>query len=503
MTNNKPSYPCSYGRRCIYTSEREFTSQTVKQIVDRAMSVHNANVCDIQRLYNYYRGRMDILDRTKEVRPEICNKVVINHAAEIANFKIGFTFGEPVQYVYRGKNTVYESANAQDDESLAALNKLMYQMSKASRDRELAQWLYICGVAQRITLYEGNELSTYVCDPRCTFTIRANDYTKRVLLSVVCSTDDMLDDISSVPKKQYAIYSDNYFWRFEDDKLVEEREIPFNPVVEYWANPTRQGCFETVLEIIDELNNIASNRADGIEQQIQSLTWFNNVEIDDQQFSELAEKGGICTKSAPNMPASIQMLQNTLDQSQSQVYADDLYQKMLQIAAVPDRKASAGGNTGQALIIGEGWTQAEAAAKSFEHSFNESEKQFIKCVLKVITTARTSTTAPEDFKNLTVDDIDVKFTRNKTDNLLTKTQGLQNQLEAGIHPRIAIENCGLYSDPQQVYVESAEYLEKWKQQGEQDKAAVMSAADSDAPDEFDTLFQKLTKDGAANGTESE
>lgn len=33
-------------------------------------------------------------------------------------------------------------------------------------------------------------------------------------------------------------------------------------------------------------------------------------------------------------------------------------------------------------------------------------------------------------KNLSLGDIEIKFTRNKTDNLLTKTQGLQNQLEA-------------------------------------------------------------------------
>lgn len=33
----------NYGRRCIYTSERNFTAENVKQIVDRAMSTHNAN----------------------------------------------------------------------------------------------------------------------------------------------------------------------------------------------------------------------------------------------------------------------------------------------------------------------------------------------------------------------------------------------------------------------------------------------------------------------------
>lgn len=43
-----------------------------------------------------------------------------------------------------------------------------------------------------------------------------------------------------------------------------------------------------------------------------------------------------------------------------------------------------------------------------------------------------------------------------------KTQGLQNLLEAGIHPRIAIAVVGLFSDPEQVYQDSVETLEKWE-----------------------------------------
>ena len=58
----------------------------------------------------------------------------------------------------------------------------------------------------------------------------------------------------------------------------------------------------------------------------------------------------------------------------------------------------------------------------------------------------------------------MKFTRNKTDNLLTKTQGLMNMLQAGIHPRIAILHCGLFSDPEQVYQDSKPYLEATTQQ---------------------------------------
>ena len=113
----------NYGRKLIYSSERNFTDSNIVDVVGRAMGVHIRNQMDIQRLYDYYVGNHDILGRTKEVRAEICNKIVVNHAAEITNFKVGFTFGEPVQYVYRGKDTISESTNSGDDDSTASTDK--------------------------------------------------------------------------------------------------------------------------------------------------------------------------------------------------------------------------------------------------------------------------------------------------------------------------------------------------------------------------------------------
>src|SRR5690606_23931707 len=138
---------------------------------------------------------------------------------------------------------------------------------------------------------------------------------------------------------------------------------------------------------------------------------------------------------------------------------------VLTITGVPDREASAGGNTGQALKIGQGWINAEARAVAMEQMFKSSELQFLKVVLRIL----------EDSNYVSLDglklsDIDVKFNRNKTDNLLVKTQGLQNMLEAGIHPRIAIANSNLFSDPEQVFIDSAEYLRKWKvDKGEEER----------------------------------
>lgn len=463
-----------YGRRQILTDVKEITDGNILEVLIRAAGVHEQNRQDIEFLYGYYCGKQNILLREKEVRPEINNKIVENHAAEIVNFKTGFTFGEPVQYVYRGKDVENESENVGDDEGIAYLNRLMDEEDKASKDRELAEWFYICGIAFRMTLLEQNRLHIYVCDPRNTFVVYSNDYKKEPVLA--CTFAEELSG-----KKIYSLWSKNHYWVIENlNKVIESRDFATGiPIVEYRLTPTRQGCFETVLPLIDALNNMSSNRMDGVEQLIQSFIWFNNCEVDDEQFTALREKGGICTKSSNNMPANIQLLQTTLDQQQSQTFVDYIYERMLTIAAVPDRKASAGGNTGQALVIGQGWTMAESAAKSMEHEFKAAEKRFLSYALRALQSDTT-------LKNLSLGDIEIKFTRNKTDNLLTKTQGLQNQLEAGIHPRIAIANCGLYSDPEQVFLDSEEYLKKWITSGEQDNAAA-----TNVDGELSAILEKL------------
>ena len=62
-------------------------------------------------------------------------------------------------------------------------------------------------------------------------------------------------------------------------------------------------------------------------------------------------------------------------------------------------------------------------------------------------------------RELTVADIDVKITRNNTDNMMVKAQSLVYLLEKGIHPKIAIRTVGLWSDPEKIYLESKPYLD--------------------------------------------
>ena len=202
---------------------------------------------------------------------------------------------------------------------------------------------------------------------------------------------------------------------------------------------------------------MASNRIDGIEQFIQAFMKFINVRIDKEQFEELKEMGAISFRSEPNCPADIDIVSAELNQQQVQTVVDHLYQMVLIICSMPDRngKNRTTGDTGQAVILRDGWSAAAAASKDVEAMFKKSEKDFLKIVLKIIMESENT--------EIRLSDIDVKFVPNKTDNLLTKTQALQTMLEAGIHPQIAIVKSGLFGDPEQVYLDSLPYLRnKWK-----------------------------------------
>ncbi|HOM03825.1 MAG TPA: phage portal protein [Acetivibrio sp.] len=439
-----------FGREVLYSAESEITAGNLIDVLNKVLPIHNQNSLEIDYLYKYYRGRQPILDRQKQIRPEICNKIVENHAYEIVDFKKGYVFGEPVQYVRRGEGI--------EENKIPLLNNYMFMADKAQKDKELAEWFYICGTAYRMVLPGDNEDVPFeidTLDPRYAFVVYNNGFGKRPLMAgkyVITKTP------AGEEKELYSIYTPTTYFEVMDNEIIknEPHALGYIPIIEYPANMSRLGAFEIVLPLLDALNNTISNRMDGIEQFIQSFMKFVNCDIDEETFLALKELGALKVKSDSTNPADVDIISQELDQSQTQITKDDIYRTILIICGMPDRhqNARSTSDTGNAVLLRDGWSAAEARARDTELIFKSSEKQFLKVVLRIL----------KDVSGIDIklSEIDIKFTRNKTDNLLVKTQGLQNMLEAGIHPQIAITTCGLFSDPEQVYIDSQEYLEKWR-----------------------------------------
>ena len=446
-----------YGRRVITTDVDEITADNVVDVLRDAVSTHELNRSEIEYLWKYYKGNQPILTREKTVRPEICNKIVENRANEIVSFKVGYLCGEPIQYV--GRNSDETVTNG-----VGTLNEYMFVVDKAALDQEVVEWDMICGTAYRMVLgndaYETDSdeapFDMFTIDPRDTFVVYSTDVKRRRMMGVKYNTDEY-------GFKTYSVYTDKLYFTIEGDKIteIEAHGLGAVPIVEYPANNARLGAFETVLPLLDAINNIESNRMDGIEQFIQSFIKFVNCDIDEEKFKALKDLGGIKIKSVDGQPADVDIVTSELNQGQTQTLKDDIYRAILSICGLPsmsDGNTSDSSNNG-AVILKNGWQGAETRAKDSEMMFKRSEKEVLRIVLKLCD-------GLADLK-LKLRDIDMKFTRRNYDNIQSKSQVLVTMLQQPkIHPLLAFTHCGMFSDPESAYTMSDEYyneqMEKWE-----------------------------------------
>ena len=446
-----------YGRRIITTDVTEITVDNVVDVLRKAMATHELNRGEIDYLWKYYKGQQPILTREKAVRPEICNRIVENRANEIVSFKVGYLCGEPIQYV--GRNSDESISNG-----IGTLNEYMFLVDKPALDQEVVEWGMICGTAYRMVLANDNytpesdeaPFEIFTLDPRDSFVVYSTDVKRRKVMGVKYSTDEH-------GFRTYSVYTDRLYFTIYGDEIKEIREhgLGVVPIQEYPSGNSRLGSFEIVLPLLDAINNIESNRMDGIEQFIQAFVKFVNCDISAQDFLELKDLGAIKVKSMDGQQADVDIVTNELNQQQTQTLKEDIYKAILSICGLPsmsDGSTSDSSNNG-AVILKNGWQGAETRAKDSEMMFKRSEKEMLRLVLKLCD-------GLADLK-LKLKDIDMKFTRRNYDNIQSKSQVLVAMLQQPkVHPLLAFTHCGLFSDPESAYTMSNAYyeeqMEKWE-----------------------------------------
>ena len=439
-----------FGRKQIFSNVEAVTASNVLDVLKDTLSTHKDNQTEIEYLYRYYKGDQPILLRQKKVRPEINNKIVENHAAEVVAFKTGYLCGEPIQYI--GVSTEVGVG-----ESVAKLNDLMRAQSKASNDKSLVEWQMIAGIGYRIVLVpKDGPFELVTLDPRNTYVVRSTEIGNKPIAGVYCTKDK--DN-----KKKYCVYTESEYFEVVDGEIVtsEQHALGRQPIIEYPAGSARLGAYEAVLPIFDAINALESNRLDGVEQFVQSLMKFVNCEVDQKTVKELQSLGAIMIKSTDGNKADVELMTQELNQDQTQTFIDHLHQTYLDICGMPNRNGngSSTSDTGAASLLRDGWTLAESRAKDSETPFKESEIEMLKIVLPLCSAL--------DGVDLKLTDIDIKFTRRNYENIQTKAQVLCEMLNnPKIDPKLAFTHCGLFTDAEEAYRISMKWYEKNKSDGE-------------------------------------
>lgn len=465
------------GRRQIYTDKAVIDKSNILEVLGEAFAIHEINRAEMLYLFEYVKGKQPILTREKQIRSEINEKIVDNMASEILEFKLGYEFGSPITYVQRArkdiksKNALFRFINKlitsdetkKEDVRVSTLNEMMVEECKTAKDLQLAKDVKTCGVGYRLILPKRVKIGVSVFDllvlnPMNTFVVYSNDAYREPLLGV-----------TYFPHKDgsvtFGCYTQSSYFKIEMG-IVKNFEQAFEelpntlgriPIIEYINDYDRMGCFERVIPLMDALNTVDSDRVNDIAQHVQNLLWGDNIAIDDEQYKKLRAEGMIVTTSEQGRQATLKYLESVLNQSENQTLVDHVKQQILDITNTPSRSELSGGSTGSATNMSTGWMAAETDAKEKEQIWSASARRETAVVLTIL---KMSDEVDADIAKLNLSDVEIRFSRSRTYDLATKCNSLATLIHIGIDPLRAIETVGLFTDPQQVTLDSAERIDK-------------------------------------------
>lgn len=445
-----------YGRKIAYTNVSEITDANILKVLSDTIGTFNINRIAVNYLWRYKNGDQPARYRTKTIRDDICNRVIENHAWEIVRFKVGQTYGEPMQFISLKDNDEVNKA-------VDALNDYMRASRKQKADVNCGEWQSAVGLGFKAIQRKQGEIPFRIVTPTPLNTyIVYSEETQEPLMAVQWLKNERNENY-------YRCFTDAFEYQVKNGRLlaldiingetaVYKRLHGYSgiPIVEYPNNQDRLSDVELVIDLLDAINNMQSNRMDSIEQFVQSWVKFINCEIDDENFQKMKMNGALVVKSnnGSDNKADVDIMTQELNQTESQVAKDDLWDNALSILAIPNKQGNTGGDSQGAVELRNGWDFAKSAAKIKDIYVSDAEMQLSRLILNVIRVAN-----GEQRLSLGIMDYDVQINHSPTDNLQVKAQSFKMLIESGIHPLIAIKTVGLWGDSEKVFMLSKPYLD--------------------------------------------
>lgn len=472
------------GRKKITASTRaeDLTVESIKGILWEVLPLHIMNSQDINYLNDVYRGKQDIYEKEKKYRPDINNQFVENHLMHCVKFKTGYVF-DGVQYV-QIVNDVDDKEVEQDNEQMkdiSLLNKYFRNTHKQSVTNEVGKQCYIGGVSPiMVTLNPDNKEKPFELtniNPTQAFVVYSSGFKGERLFSVEMYTEkDYVLNVTKLIFKvtttknvfKYSIpYELYYGWRKDknfaqdaityvvvNDPLEEVNVRKEIPIFEYTLNKERMSIVEVGLDAQNALNKLTSSNIDDLEQYVQSLTVGIDVAIDEDVWDKATSQGLLLLKTTQDKRGSLEMLSQKLDYTAVQSTYENIMNRMYTILGVPLLNiGGGGGDTGQARLTDNGWLMADTKAREDEVGFVNSEQYLLDYILRYLR-------EKDLIGELRPYDVEIKFNRNKVDNIQSMAQSYSMLVKSGIHPAIAMEVIGVFGDSNEVWQRSEKFFGK-------------------------------------------
>lgn len=425
---------------------------SLKKHLSSAISIHKENVSEIEYLHKHYLGKQDILCKKRYDGSEINNIVVENHTNKQVNFKVGFMYGNPLEYTI-----INEEKINKDD--MTYLNSYLIDSNKSSLDIEKAQDLYEFGIAYQRVIPKRTDIEDIKTEApfelvnmpvENTCVVYSNDIPNEKLFALVVS-EKILNNISKIPETIYQIFLPNRKIEIDSKYTKVLKDIaqpyPYIPIIDFWLNRDRIGIIELGLSMQELINKIDSSQIDDIDENVNAFLIFLNQKFDEKfkkDYPEMKKQRMLAMNTGdPNKPADVKFISTKLDQENVNEYYERILKAWYDIVGVPQASGNvtSGGDTGQARLLGNGWESAQNQGQVDQTYLVKFERELLKAILWC---CKNKVACPVD--SINASDVAIKFNINMSNNLLIKAEALKMLDEINFPEKTNLTICGITKD---------------------------------------------------------
>lgn len=398
---------------------------TLPEELNRALSIHEGNRRDIQRLRGIYLGEQNIYLREKDgVDRFVNNMVCVNYAQAFTRQIVGYTYPSGIQFVP-------EIEDVRPD--VEKINRFMRSENKNMLDKIMETEQSIFGTHYRAILPDT------VMPDECPFEILPLSADNTFVVYSIydpnlpvygCSMHPTKQDMSGFDsgKWVYKIYTNNlcYTYISESSSSVQPTDLQgpmvphilrHVPIIEVPNNEFRLGDWEMAVDLFDAINNMSSDCLNNVMEVVLSYLVLLGVEEPTEDELKLMRKYRTLT-FRPAQGVSQQdakFITAQLDGQSTDLLRTYFENALRVVVGIPDRNSSGGGDTGEAINAKNGWREIDTVANNKAMFTEASEREMLRIALQILSPKYVS-------EDLSVLDIDISIPRNKNDNLQTKTQ---------------------------------------------------------------------------------
>ena len=439
----------------------ELSIQKVEPYLPSVFSQFCQNSSKIRRDYDFYCLSHPIEQKVRtHDDTDVNNIVLIPDMNYMVNWKAGYACGNPIKYA---------QSKTMDTDDISYLNKHIRSSKKRTVDKEVVTWAYAVGKGFYFIEPKSGDFDAENEAPYVLYCRDADTCAK-----VYSSFDggDALFDIlytkvkecDAEGKEKTVEYYDIYFpdtmytYKVEFGTKPEKANEQTRgiakplPLVEKVFNRDCIGMVAMGKSMQEAVDKLVSNGLDNIEDIVNQIIVYKNCNLGDtaaeqaENHREGMRNGCLVLNSASKeFPADVDTLKTELSLAEVRELFSIINENFHATLGVPIAMSNtnSGNTTKSGSEVANGYDNAYNHALNDVNSFLAADQELLEKILWIC-----KNTAGNKIDKIAASDIEIKYSLNLTDNILTKTQSYVNLTQAGVPPTIALRICKLSNDPE-------------------------------------------------------